>query len=130
MAGIEETSLEDQVDAATIAAAPARHQRVIMPSSRHSVVAKAARYRAEPDRVEILVSESLVAVVHGLHADHTVRQSGQGLVCSCERFARGDGPCAHVLAVEQHRSTAAANSMPLSSANARSHDVHTSTRAN
>jgi SWIM zinc finger len=101
MAGIDGRAIGDQVDAGTITATPARHQRVIMPSSRHSVLAKAARYRAEPHRVDVIVSEPLVAVVHGLHADHTVRQTGQGLVCTCERFRHGGGTCAHVLAVEQ-----------------------------
>jgi hypothetical protein len=83
------------------------HRGVIMPSAHHSVVAKARRYRAEPERVDILATEPLVAIVHGLHADHTVRHTEQGLVCSCERFGRGKGVCAHVLAVEE-----------------RSHDVH------
>jgi nucleotide-binding universal stress UspA family protein len=78
-----------------------------MPSTRHSVLAKARRYRAEPERVDIIVDEPLLAIVHGLHADHTVRHTDQGLVCSCERFRRGEGVCAHVLAVEQHGSTSA-----------------------
>jgi nucleotide-binding universal stress UspA family protein len=84
-----------------------------MPSTRHSVLAKARRYRAEPERVDILVDEPLVATVHGLHADHTVRHTEQGLVCSCERFRRGEGVCAHVLAVEQRPSTSAANAASL-----------------
>jgi len=107
MAGINERAIEDHDGASTMTAAPARQQRVIMPSSRHSMLAKAARYRAEPDRVDILATEPLVAVVHGLHADHTVRQNGQGLVCTCERFRRGEGTCAHVLAVEHQRSVGA-----------------------
>jgi hypothetical protein len=74
---------------------------VTMPSSHHSVVAKARRYRTEPERVDILAADPLVAIVHGLHADHTVRHTRQGLVCSCERFRRGQGVCAHVLAVQQ-----------------------------
>jgi SWIM zinc finger len=84
-----------------------RHRGVTMPSAHHSVVAKARRYRSEPERVHILADDPLVAIVHGLHADHTVRHTVQGLACSCERFRRGQGVCAHVLAVEQ-----------------RSHDVH------
>jgi hypothetical protein len=107
MSGSHERAIEDHDGSATIAAAPGRQQRVIMPSARHSVLAKAARYRTEPDRVDILASDPLVAVVHGLHADHTVRQTGQGLVCTCERFRRGEGTCAHVLAVEHQRSIVA-----------------------
>jgi hypothetical protein len=106
MAGIGERTIEDHVDADTTSTPPVRHQRVIMPSSRHSVLAKAARYRTEPDRVDILVREPLVAVVHGLHAEHTVRQTGQGLVCTCERFGRGESTCAHVLAVDSSRARA------------------------
>jgi len=104
MLGIEGTGIDDLVGAETIGAA-VRQQRVIMPSSRHSVLAKAARYRAEPERVNILVDQPLVAVVQGLHADHTVRQIGDSLNCSCERFGRGEAQCAHVLAVEHHRLT-------------------------
>jgi HAD superfamily hydrolase (TIGR01509 family) len=109
MAAINERAIEDHVDPGTIAAAPVRQERVVMPSSRHSVLAKAARYRTEPHRVGILVSEPLVAVVHGLHAEHTVRESVQGLVCTCERFERGESTCAHVLVVEHQRSLAASN---------------------
>jgi hypothetical protein len=112
MTGTKETALADHVNADAIAAAPVQPLRIIMPSSRHSVLAKAARYRSEPERVNVLVAEPLVAVVHGLHADHTVRQTGQELVCSCDRFRRGEGQCAHVLAVEHHRWTAAAISEP------------------
>jgi hypothetical protein len=39
-----------------------------MPSAHHSVVAKARRYRAEPERVDIIAGEPLVAIVHGVHA--------------------------------------------------------------
>jgi hypothetical protein len=74
---------------------------VTMPSAHHSVVAKARRYRTEPERVDVVAAEPLVAIVHGLHADHTVRHTERGLVCSCERFRRGQSVCAHVLAVEQ-----------------------------
>src|SRR5690349_5860704 len=72
MPGINKRAIADHLDPSTIAAAPLRQERVIMPSSRHSVLAKAARYRTEPHRVQILVSEPLVALVHGLHAEHTV----------------------------------------------------------
>ena len=78
-------------------------QRVRMPSAHHSVIAKARRYRAEPERVEILVDKPLLAIVHGLHADHTVRQTESGLICSCERFGRSQGVCAHVLVVGLER---------------------------
>ena len=111
---------------------PDRHHRVIMPSAHHSVAAKAQRYRAEPERVVIVAAEPLVAIVHGLHADHTVRRTEQGLVCSCERFRRGQGECAHVLAVEQRRSPTASNT-PGAELGAgetpRSHDVHVSSPA-
>jgi hypothetical protein len=106
MAGTQETALEDRIEMHTIGAAPAQPSGVSMPSYRHSILAKAARYRSEPERVNVLIAEPLVAVVHGLHAEHTVRQTAYGLVCSCERFRRGETPCAHVLAVEHHRSTA------------------------
>jgi hypothetical protein len=83
---------------------PTPHFRVVMPSARHSVLAKAARYRSEPERVKILSDEPLFAIVHGLHAEHTVQEHGHRLVCSCERFRRDEGVCAHVLAVEERRS--------------------------
>jgi hypothetical protein len=78
-----------------------------MLSRRHSVLAKAGRYRIEPERVTSVVDQPLVAIVRGLHAEHTVKDAGQGLVCSCERFRRGEGVCAHVLAVEERRSARA-----------------------
>jgi hypothetical protein len=83
--------------------APTQQHRVVMPSSRQSVLAKAARYRSEPERVKILCDEPLLAVVDGLHAEHTVTGNGNQLVCSCERFRRGEAVCAHVLAVEERR---------------------------
>jgi hypothetical protein len=109
MPGIDVTRIEDSAGA-EVTGGKVQQQRVIMPSSRHSVLAKAARYRSEPDRVRILVHEPLVAVVHGLHADHSVRQMGERLVCSCERFGRGQVQCAHVLVVEHYLSSAPANS--------------------
>ena len=110
-------------DAPSRRATTGRHQRVTMPSAHHSVVAKARRYRAEPERVDILADDPLVAIVHGLHADHTVRHTEQGLVCSCERFGRGEGVCAHVLVVEQHRRLSATHTP-------RSHHVHVPSAAN
>jgi hypothetical protein len=97
------TQAPGQASGATLAHYP----RVKMASARHSVVAKARRYRAEPERVEIVAVEPLLATVHGLHADHTVRQTEGGLICSCERFGRAEGVCAHVLVVEPHLSTSA-----------------------
>jgi hypothetical protein len=101
------TRHEVGVDSDGISPTPAH--RVEMPSSRHSVLAKAARYRSEPERVKILSDEPLVALVHGLHAEHTVADKGNRLVCSCERFRRGEPVCAHVLAVEERRSKSAGN---------------------
>jgi hypothetical protein len=107
--------MADSQDTAALMTDP--HHGVIMPSAHHSVVAKARRYRSEPERVDIVAAEPLVAIVHGLHADHTVRHTEQDLVCSCERFRGGHGVCAHVLAVEHRRSRSAGNT-------SRSRDVH------
>jgi hypothetical protein len=103
MTGARETTVEQHVDTDSIGPAEVQPLHVIMPSSRHSILAKAARYRSEPDRVNVLIAEPLMAVVHGLHAEHTVRQTDRGLVCSCDRFRRGEGACAHVLEVEHHQ---------------------------
>ena len=137
MRGIEEAAAQEHAETHTVGAAPDRHRRVTMPSTRHSVLAKAGRYRTEPERVEIVVDEPLLAIVHGLHADHTVRHTEQGLVCSCERFRRGEGVCAHVLAVEQRRSTSAAKAAvadlgeaPTVAGRPRSRDVHAPSPAN
>ena len=137
MRGIEEAAAQEHAETHTVGAAPDRHRRVTMPSTRHSVLAKAGRYRTEPERVEIVVDEPLLAIVHGLHADHTVRHSDQGLVCSCERFRRGEGVCAHVLAVEQHGSTSAEHAVladlgeaPAAADSPRSCDVHAPSPAN
>jgi nucleotide-binding universal stress UspA family protein len=109
MVGTEDAAAQENDDTRSPGATTGRHQRVTMPSALHSVLAKARRYRAEPERVDIVADEPLVAIVHGLHADHTVSDIEQGLVCSCERFRRGEGVCAHVLAVEQRRFTSASN---------------------
>ena len=148
MESTEDVAAHDNDDTRSAGVAPGRHQRVTMPSTRHSVLAKARRYRAEPERVDILADEPLAAIVHGLHADHTVRHTEQGLVCSCERFRRGEGVCAHVLVVEQRRSTSASNAAGAELGEAlgraidesggehgaadtsRSHDVHVPSLAN
>jgi hypothetical protein len=137
MESTEDVAAHDNDDTRSAGVAPGRHQRVTMPSTRHSVLAKARRYRAEPERVDIVADEPLVAIVHGLHADHTVRHTEQGLVCSCERFRRGEGVCAHVLAVEQRRSTSAAKAAvadlgeaPTVAGRPRSRDVHAPSPAN
>src|SRR5919205_135046 len=109
MVGSQDAAALENGDVRRRRATTGRHHRVTMPSAHHSVVAKARRYRAEPERVDILADEPLVAIVHGLHADHTVRHTEQGLVCSCERFQRGEGVCAHVLVMEQRRSPSASN---------------------
>jgi hypothetical protein len=109
MVGSQDAAALENGDARSRRATTGRHHRVTMPSAHHSVVAKARRYRTEPERVDIVADDPLVAIVHGLHADHTVRHTEQGLVCSCERFRRGEGVCAHVLVVEQRRSTSASN---------------------
>jgi hypothetical protein len=54
--------------------------------------------------VKILSDEPLLTVVHGLHTEHTVTDHNDRLVCSCERFRRGEAACAYVLAVEERRS--------------------------
>jgi hypothetical protein len=108
MSGIQATT-EEQVRVDSDEISPTQRHRLVMPSSRHSVLAKAARYRSEPERVKVLSDEPLLAVVHGLHAEHTVADHGSGLSCSCERFRRGEAVCAHMLAVEERRSMSATN---------------------
>ena len=70
-----------------------------MPSERASVLAKARRYREDPDRLALIATEPLTVVVDGFHATHAVVSTSSGLICSCERFRRGD-ECAHLLAVQ------------------------------
>lgn len=107
MPGTQPTTHE-QVGMDTDEYTPSRRHRIVMPSSRHSVLAKAARYRNEPERVTILSDQPLLAVVDGVHAKHTVTDRGDSLVCSCERFQRGEVACAHVLAVGERRSMSTA----------------------
>jgi hypothetical protein len=75
---------------------------IVMPSQQHSAVAKARRYREQPERLLLVATDPLTVVITGFHADHTVVRTSSGLICSCERFGRGGGACAHVLVVE-HR---------------------------
>jgi hypothetical protein len=72
-----------------------------MPSQQHSVIAKARRYREEPERLLLVASDPLTVVIDGFHGTHTVVRIRSGLICSCERFRRGGRSCAHTLAVEQ-----------------------------
>jgi SWIM zinc finger len=81
---------------------PYRGPTIVMPSQQHSVVAKARRYREQPERLLLVTTDPLTVVIDGFHANHTVVRTGSGLICSCERFRSGGGPCAHVMAVE-HR---------------------------
>jgi nucleotide-binding universal stress UspA family protein len=74
---------------------------LLMPSQRHSVVAKAKRYREEPDRLLLVTDNPLTVVINGFHGNYTVVQTKAGLICSCERFRRAGSTCGHVLAVEQ-----------------------------
>jgi hypothetical protein len=75
--------------------------RLVMPSQRHSILAKARRYREEPDRLQLVARNPLTVVIKGFHADHTVVRTGRGCICSCDRSRQDGGQCAHVLAVEQ-----------------------------
>jgi nucleotide-binding universal stress UspA family protein len=85
---------------------------VVMPSQRHSVLAKARRYREESDRLLLVTDNPLTVVINGFHANHTVVRTVRGFICSCERFRRGAGPCAHVLAVEQRFGTSNGSMTP------------------
>ena len=89
---------------------------VVMPSQRHSVLAKARRYRGEPDRLLHVTDNPLTLVINGFNANHTVVGTAHGLICSCERFRRGGGPCAHVLAVEQRFGASDGNMTPVEAA--------------
>jgi hypothetical protein len=73
---------------------------IVMPSQQYSAVAKARRYREQPERFVLVASDPLTVVINGFHANHTVVRTRSGLICSCERFRRGGGACAHVLVVE------------------------------
>jgi hypothetical protein len=69
----------------------------------HSLIAKAHRYQAEPDRFELLAPDPLAVSVHGANGEHQVALKDGHLLCDCDGFAyRGERICAHVLAVEHH----------------------------
>jgi hypothetical protein len=71
----------------------------------HSLIAKAHRYQAEPERFERTSGEGdpLRVTVHGANGEHQVVLQGGRLICDCDGFAnRGEGICAHVLGVEHH----------------------------
>jgi hypothetical protein len=75
----------------------------MLQSHLHSLIAKAHRYQAEPERFELVTDQPLRVTVHGANGDHAVQlQEGQ-LECDCDGFAhRGERICAHVLGVEHH----------------------------
>ena len=75
----------------------------MLQSHLHSLIAKAHRYQAEPERFERLSQEPLRVTVHGANGDHDVVLQDGRLACNCDGFAhRGEGICAHVLGVEHH----------------------------
>ena len=75
----------------------------MLQSHLHSLIAKAHRYQAEPERFERTGQEPLLVTVHGANGDHQVVLEGGQLLCDCDGFAhRGERICAHVLGVEHH----------------------------
>jgi hypothetical protein len=67
----------------------------MLQSHLHSLIAKAHRYQAEPERFERTSEEPLQVKVHGANGDHDVVLH--------DGFAhRREGICAHVLGVEHH----------------------------
>lgn len=75
----------------------------MMQSHLHSLIAKAHRYQAEPDRFQLVGDQPLTVSVHGSNGEHRVALNGNKLVCDCDGFERrGEGICAHVLGVEHH----------------------------
>src|SRR4030081_2188482 len=78
-------------------------QSAMLQSHLHSLIAKAHRYQAEPERFERTSQEPLHVKVHGANGDHEVVLQDGRLECDCDGFAhRGEGICAHVLGVEHH----------------------------
>lgn len=74
-----------------------------MQSHLHSLIAKAHRYQAEPERFQLVGEEPLTVSVQGANADHQVELRDGRLTCDCDGFARrGEGICPHVLGVEHH----------------------------
>ncbi len=75
----------------------------MLQSHLQSLIAKAHRYQAEPERFERTNQEPLQVSVHGANGEHVVMLQGGRLRCDCDGFAyRGEGICAHVLGVEHH----------------------------
>lgn len=75
----------------------------MMHSHLHSLIAKAHRYQAEPERFNLLGEQPLKVSVQGDNSDHEVALREGRLTCDCDGFARrGEGICAHVLGVEHH----------------------------
>ena len=76
----------------------------MLQSHLHSLIAKAHRYQAEPERFERTNEEPFQVSVHGANGEHQVRpRRTAGCSCDCDGFAhRGEGICAHVLGVEHH----------------------------
>jgi hypothetical protein len=75
----------------------------MLQSHLHSLIAKAHRYQAEPERFELKSAEPFQVHVHGANGEHQVVLQDGLLKCDCDGFAgRGEGICAHVLGVEHH----------------------------
>ena len=75
----------------------------MMHSHLHSLIAKAHRYQAEPERFQLVGQEPLTVNVRGANGDHQVALRDGRLVCDCDGLAcRREGICAHVLGVEHH----------------------------
>src|ERR1700730_15636779 len=75
----------------------------MLQSHLHSLIAKAHRYEAEPERFERTDQEPLRVSVHGANGEHVVVLTDGRLQCDCDGFAyRAEGICAHVLGVEHH----------------------------
>ena len=75
----------------------------MMQSHIQSLIAKAHKYQAEPDRFQMLNADPLTVSVHGANGDHTVTLSDGSLICTCDAFSvRGERICPHVMAVEHH----------------------------
>ena len=74
----------------------------MLQSHLHSLIAKAHRYQAEPERFERTGQDPLQVMVHGANGDHQVVLREGRLECDCDGFAhRGERICAHVLGVER-----------------------------
>jgi hypothetical protein len=75
----------------------------MLQSHLHSLIAKAHRYQAEPERFELVGQDPLRVTVHGANGDHQVHLEEGRILCDCDGFEhRGEGICAHVLGVEHH----------------------------